>query len=106
MFEIGSGALQGCLLSGSIWVLAFDAPVGHLVQIQNTLPGSKKLGACADDLGLALARLGAPLSSIPRFGPLLLSQDSDYISRRQRLCPYGPPFHLPRTPSPSASLYF
>eukprot|EP00959_Pyramimonas_sp_CCMP1952_P052625 1100182-Pyramimonas_sp.AAC.1 len=50
MFEIGSVVLQGCPLSRSIWALASDARIRHLVQIISTLPGSNKLGVCADDL--------------------------------------------------------
>ena len=56
MFSVLSGVLQGCPLSGSVFVVAFD-PVWHMFRIHLGNPFVAWVGACANDIGMALSQL-------------------------------------------------
>jgi hypothetical protein len=56
LFMIWSGVLQGCPLSGSFFVLAID-PFLQAFEKSIVQPGKGVIGACADDIGAALASI-------------------------------------------------
>ena len=58
IFSVGCGVLQGCPLSGSLFVIAID-PLLHLFEKYIVSPGWGHLYACADDIGASLFRLEA-----------------------------------------------
>mgnify|MGYP002176889572 CR=1 FL=1 len=53
MFVILSGVLQGCPLSGSLFVMAID-PLLHMFRIKLEDSALGMVCACADDIGIAL----------------------------------------------------
>ena len=56
IFLILCGVLQGCPLSGTLFVMVMD-PIMHLFQIYIEDPGHGRIRACADDVGGAIKRL-------------------------------------------------
>ena len=54
LYWIWSGVLQGCPLSGSLFVLAIDPFLDKFYKLVHSV-GLGKLGACADDIGAVLA---------------------------------------------------
>jgi hypothetical protein len=56
LFEVMSGVLQGCPLSGSLFVICID-PLLYLFQKHIESPGLGSVRACADDIGVSLRSL-------------------------------------------------
>ena len=56
MFVVLSGVLQGCPLSGSLFVIVID-PLLHMFKTQLENTGLATTRACADDIGVALRQL-------------------------------------------------
>ena len=56
LYWIWSGVVQGCPRSGSLFVLAIDPFLDRLDCVIQSR-GIGKFGACADDIGVALAQL-------------------------------------------------
>ena len=58
MYSVDTGVMQGCPLSGLLFVLAINPLLKH---IQGSLSTEAILGACADDIGLEV-----PQDDLPR----------------------------------------